>query len=213
MWARALGWAAGWKCLLREFGPLHTLVRPQPLCGTGKRGHCLIFHEMGVIVMVLLLLVLVGSLLSFPPFLCFPSLPFCSFLPFYCFRVLPFPSLRSVPLTAIHSWHSIFCLPFPHLPFFPSLPFLFFHFLPVLAFLSRLFPCLSLALLPCLPFSPVPSSCSLLSERTHQMGYSTWNSLCATLPPVWIQVADNASVIPLLPPNLILGTCFLSEDP
>ena len=137
LWAPALGWAAGWKCLLRGFGPL----------------------------------------------------------------------------TAFHSWHSIFCFPFPHLPFFPSLPFLSFHFLPVLPFPSCPFPCLSPSLLPCLPFSPVPSSCSLLSERTHQMGYSTWNSLCATLPPVCFRVAGIGTFIPHPPPEFNIEKGFRSEAP
>ena len=196
MWAPALGWAAGWKCLLSVPLPSLHILPPFPS-------------------------------LSFPPvpaahdpslqsssFLRFPLLSPLSLPSFISSRspALPslesFPSLRSLPLTAFHSWHSIFCFPFPHLPFFPSLPFLSFHFLPVLPFPSRPFPCLSPTLLPCLPFSPVPSSCSLLSERTHQMGYSTWNSLCATLPPVCFRVAGIGTFIPHLPPEFNIEKRF-----
>ena len=213
MWARALGWAAGWKYFLREFGPLHTLVRPQPLCGTGKRGHCLIFHEMGVIVMVLLLLVLVGSLLSFPPFLCFPSLPFCSFRPFYCFRVLPFPSLRSVPLTAIHSWHSIFCLPFPTCPSFPPLPsssFISFQFSPSF---PACFPAFPLRYFRVFPF--------LLSHHHvhyYQREHTRWGTVRGTVyAPLCRQYVFGLQVLapssPIYPPNLILKKGFRSEAP
>ena len=197
MWARALGGAAGWKYFLREFGPLHTLVRPQPLCGTWCC-YCWcwlapFFHSLSSFASLPFL-----SVLSFPSI----ASVSCPFL-----LSVPCPSLLFIPGIPFSAFPSLTCPSFPPLP---SSSFISFQFSPS-------FP----ACFPAFPFRYFRVFPFLLSHHHvhyYQREHTRWGTVRGTVyAPLCRQYVFGLQVLapssPIYPPNLILKKGFRSEAP